>query len=132
MDIGRERILTLDSLSRTTEYQCGDDIKLRDIAVQTLYILEVHVPLPVFLESLVRLRGVLGPYHGAVGRKSLEILVKQLLEAIATSNKEYKHEHTPENTEACKETPALVAGQSVQNFPVCINVYTHNNFFSSE
>ena len=61
---------------------------------------------------------------GRVGGESLELSFQLLLQPVATSDKAHEHEHTPEHAEACEQRAALVACQRVDDFAICVEVYS--------
>ena len=50
--------------------------------------------------------------------KTFEILLQHLFQSLTTSDECHQHEHTPEHTETCQETPALVPRQRVEDLSV--------------
>ena len=88
------------------------DVHFRNLFLENLHVLDVHLPVTSLVEAFVWLGRVLGPDHRRVGRKPSHLLVQHHLEPVAAAQQEQQHEYSPENTEGSQEASGFVAGDA--------------------
>ena len=100
--------------------------EFRHTLLQSLHILIVHAPPATFTKTFIGFGSLLGPNDDSVLSKAFEVLVEHLLHGLTTTHEAYKHEHSPKHAETCQERARLVSCQRVEDFSICINIYSHN------
>ena len=98
------------------------DVHFRNLFLENLHVLDVHLPVTSLVEAFVWLGRVLGPDHRRVGRKPSHLLVQHHLEPVAAAQQEQQHEYSPEHPEPGQQAPSLVAGQRVKDFLESVNI----------